>query len=513
MIVGKHIIRARAAAARKAMFARLVPHSSLVTKLALFLAFAGLIIPFSMPQLLLVDAGSNAQVWWPQDGKHVSGPQPFKAAVEGMDISQYEMFWQVDGGSWVWMDNSSADYPHKEASVDVNNWKWKGSGPYVVNFIARQNGNVIGQQSVTIYVDNGAPSQTAAVAAAPTVATVAPVTVASQATPSASAAPSSISLAGLPSIPTINGTVKKVEAFSATTLAAATPNIPAPTVSVSLSSSEFYVDPGSSAAKQASDWRSARPTDAQKMDTLAAQPTAKWFGGWSGDIQSAVNSYVGAAAAMNKTPVLIAYNIPQRDCGGYSAGGTNDYTNWIGGFARGIGSRKAVVVLEPDALAQVSCLSATDQATRYQLLSSAVSVLKANSNTRVYIDAGHSNWISADTMAVALGKSNISGADGFALNVSNFMATGDESNYGSQISSKLGGKHFVIDTSRNGNGSNGEWCNPSGRKIGTLPTTNTGNPLIDAYLWLKTPGESDGNCNGAPSAGTWWADYALSLVP
>ncbi|MCC3773203.1 glycoside hydrolase family 6 protein, partial [Streptomyces sp. UNOC14_S4] len=56
------------------------------------------------------------------------------------------------------------------------------------------------------------------------------------------------------------------------------------------------------------------------------------------------------------------------------------------------------------------------------------------------------------------------------------------------------------------------WCNPPGRALGTPPTTATGSPLIDAYLWIKRPGESDGTCRGAPPAGHWWADYALRLA-
>jgi len=72
----------------------------------------------------------------------------------------------------------------------------------------------------------------------------------------------------------------------------------------------------------------------------------------------------------------------------------------------------------------------------------------------------------------------------------------------------------VIDTSRNGLGptADNQWCNPAGRALGARPTTATGDPLVDAYLWIKSPGESDGACNGAPAAGVWWADYALGLA-
>jgi endoglucanase len=106
----------------------------------------------------------------------------------------------------------------------------------------------------------------------------------------------------------------------------------------------------------------------------------------------------------------------------------------------------------------------------------------------------------------------IENADGFALNVSNFETTQDNMEYGTKISQLLGGKHFVIDTSRNGLGSNGEWCNPPGRATGEKPTLSTGHPLVDAFLWVKVPGESDGTCRGGPRAGEWWPDYALGLI-
>jgi endoglucanase len=232
-------------------------------------------------------------------------------------------------------------------------------------------------------------------------------------------------------------------------------------------------------------------------------------------VQADVEKVASAAQAKNQTAVFVTYNIPGRDCGGYSAGGINkeQYATWVRSVAAGIGSAKALVILEPDAIAGISCLSPADQATRLGLLSSAVDILKSNANTKVYLDGGHSGWVDAATMANNISKANSAKADGFFLNVSNFKTTADETAYGVQISQRLAGKHFVIDTSRNGAGPLGqEWCNPQGRAIGQKPTTATNNPLVDAYLWVKTPGESDGSCNGAPAAGQWWPEYALDLV-
>ncbi len=166
-----------------------------------------------------------------------------------------------------------------------------------------------------------------------------------------------------------------------------------------------------------------------------------------------------------------------------------------------------MVVLEPDALS-LDCLYENSVG----LLAEAVSILKSNVHISVYIDAGHSNWVPSADMATRLVDANVGTADGFSLNVSNFYTNEENIIYGEEVSALIGGKHFIMDTGRNGNGWNGEWCNPSGRSLGENPNTQTGNSLVDAFLWVKPPGESDGTCNGGPSAGAWWAEYALGLV-
>jgi endoglucanase len=283
-----------------------------------------------------------------------------------------------------------------------------------------------------------------------------------------------------------------------------------------LAGAVFFNDPDANPAKQQQQqWQASRPNDAAQIAKIADQPKAIWIGSWNGNVQADVQKIVTEAA--DTVPVFVSYNIPNRDCGSYSAGGSGSadaYTSWISSFAQGIGNRRTVVILEPDALAQISCLSADDQAQRYALLANAVQTFKSLGNTSVYIDAGHSGWIGAADMANRLNQAGIAKADGFVLNVSNFMTSADSITYGSQLAALVANKHFVIDTSRNGSGPTGDnaWCNPSGRSLGDKPTTQTNNPLVDAYFWVKYPGESDGTCNGGPSAGIWFADYALELA-
>jgi endoglucanase len=183
----------------------------------------------------------------------------------------------------------------------------------------------------------------------------------------------------------------------------------------------------------------------------------------------------------------------------------------------------AVVILEPDAVAQAvqGCLDPGQTAERFALLAEAVHTLRKNPQVIVYLDAGNPSWIT-DTrkMAAALRASAVADSSGFSLNVANFESTTANIAYGTALSGHLDGAHFVVDTSRNGNGAaprgprgDEHWCNPPNRRLGTPPTTRTGHPLVDAYLWVKRPGESDGACGaGAPPAGQWWLDYALDLT-
>lgn len=277
----------------------------------------------------------------------------------------------------------------------------------------------------------------------------------------------------------------------------------------------LYVNLASPARAQADAWRRTRPADAAHMQRIAAQPQAIWLGDWVRDIRGEVNRLVTQIQAAGAVPVLVAYNIPNRDCGLYSAGGARGgdaYRRWIQGFAQGLNRRRAVVILEPDGLASSDCLPVRLRDERMVLMREAVQALTA-AGAAVYIDAGNANWRQPETMARMLNNVGIERAQGFALNVSNFHGLQPNLAYGERLSRLVGGKHFIVDTSRNGRGAaiEANWCNARGQALGRAPTTTTGHPLADAYLWVKTPGQSDGTCNGGPRAGEWWADYALEL--
>lgn len=284
----------------------------------------------------------------------------------------------------------------------------------------------------------------------------------------------------------------------------------------------FWVNPDGNAAQQVAAYlKDGKKGEADQIRKIAAQPTGEWIGPENPEQEA--RGFTEAAAKADRTALLVLYNIPHRDCGQYSQGGAADgnaYRTWIDGVAKGIGDRAATVILEPDAVLHLvdGCTPDEFHEERYDLLKGAIGTLKALKNTKVYLDAGNAGWGHPDQIFEPLKWAGIDGADGFSVNVSNFYATKDSIAYGKQLSAKVGNKHFVIDTSRNGNGPytdgdpNERWCNPPGRALGETPTTKTADPLVDAYLWVKRPGESDGECKGGPKAGQWWPDYALKLA-
>jgi endoglucanase len=289
--------------------------------------------------------------------------------------------------------------------------------------------------------------------------------------------------------------------------------------------SDLYVDPDGLAPRYLRNLQiSGRHAEAAAIRRIADQPAATWFTDARPGFADRARKLVGAARAARRTAVVTLYFIPHRDCRQYSAGGARDartYRNWISSMAGSLRGHRTLVILEPDAVAQSvqGCLGPRATTVRYALLAHAVDTLRAQPGIEVYLDAGHPGWISAERMAPALRRAGATRARGFSLNVANFRTTSENLIYGTTLSRLLSGRHFVVDTSRNGNGparrgkGDRHWCNPPGRRLGPAPTLRTGHALVDAYLWVKRPGESDGACgSGAPAAGQWYPAYARSLV-
>ncbi len=361
-------------------------------------------------------------------------------------------------------------------------------------------------------------------AAAPTTSSVAPTstTAPSTTTPAAvtsqtpgtdvTTAPNSnvASSAGLTEVPSSTAAPTTTTVVDTTTVPDTTQAPATATADGPLAGGQLFADPYNSAAQ----WAKNNPSDSRAQviaDRIGSKAIAKWFGGWNGDVQADVADYVSRARAANAVPALVAYNVPDRDCGQHSAGGAanfGEYEQWIAAFTDGLGNGPAIIVLEPDALALNDCAGSD----RNDAISDAVVTIKTEcSQCRVYLDAGHSSWVSPKDMASRLIDAGVLDADGFFTNVSNYNATGDEAAFGAQVLAELGnpsGLGQVIDVSRNGNGSNGEWCDPAGRAVGADPVLNPSQG-VHAHLWVKVPGEADG-CIG--SAGQFVPDRAFELA-
>lgn len=259
--------------------------------------------------------------------------------------------------------------------------------------------------------------------------------------------------------------------------------------------------------------------DNPELRKIADTPQAMWLNGSEQDAQT-VASRTARAHREGKIPAFVLYAIPNRDGGGHSGGGHADherYKQWVDSIAAQA-QAPAMFIVEPDAIQLPDSLTAD----RKEALAYACRKL-SEAGVAPYIDAGHSAWRGAAEISSRL----IGVADharGLALNVSNFRANDEVAEYGEDIVQRLSaagilGKTYIIDTARNGNGHHpqNEWCNPSGRALGDDPESYWADaikpyPNIDAKIWVKPPGESDGNCNGGPGAGQFWVDYAIGLV-
>src|SRR5215218_881559 len=171
----------------------------------------------------------------------------------------------------------------------------------------------------------------------------------------------------------------------------------------------LWTNPDSTTIAAAADLEGQARADAL---LLGSYPSATWINGGSpNEAKQDVAHVVTAAHAAGEVPVLVAYNVPFRDCAQYSAGGATslaEYEAWIDGFAKGIGNKRAVVILEPDGLGIIPWYTtnqgvsewcqpaeadpATAASDRFAMLNYAVDALAALPSAAVYLDGTHSGW-------------------------------------------------------------------------------------------------------------------------
>jgi endoglucanase len=300
---------------------------------------------------------------------------------------------------------------------------------------------------------------------------------------------------------------------------------PAPPSSNPLVSATWYVDHGDDAQRQMRYWRRTGETGwANILAKLADEPQTEHFGSFTFNVRADVRQYL-RGVRRGTVAILSTYDLPHLGCAHTSdtPGEAYAFKRWMHNFATAIGRHRTVVFLEEDALITVGCLSRAGLDVRMSELDYATRLLGALPHTVTYLDAGAADGDpSPGRMASLLRRAGVRFIRGFFLNASHFDWTNNELRYGNKVAQILH-THFVVSTSVNGRGplhppdrvENGNeiLCNPPGRGLGPRPTTDTGDPLADAFMWIGIPGRSDGQCHpGDPPNGTWFPAYALELA-
>lgn len=341
---------------------------------------------------------------------------------------------------------------------------------------------------------------------------------------------------------------------------------------------ELYVNP--EYTKKVASTPTTDPAVKAMLEKLKKYPTGLWL-----DRIAAVEQlpkWLDDAASQTKkagkpvVPVVVVYDLPNRDCSAKASagelaveqGGEERYRKeFIDPIAAELGKRKdqrVVVILEPDSLPNVVTNLSIEKCAKSELIykhSMAYAIAQlSHPNVYIYVDAAHAGWLGwirnrngfADVMKEVLEMAG--GADrirGFATNTSNYNAlegdwgkkleasspTPNEHAYVDALAAALAekgikDKGFVIDTSRNGVQESrtvwGNWCNIAKAGLGERPRAAP-RPLVDAYFWVKPPGDSDGvadktaarfdeNCvsadamPGAPEAGQWFPEHLISMM-
>ncbi|KAF5312670.1 hypothetical protein D9619_003633 [Psilocybe cf. subviscida] len=327
--------------------------------------------------------------------------------------------------------------------------------------------------------------------------------------------------------------------------------------------------------------------NAARTRTVQRTPTFSWisFSGDVSNIKTIIKDALHAQRLTGKKQLvqLVVYNLPDRDCSAKSSDGEfkldqdgfNKYKAFVDTVAASLNTPDAKqlefsVVLEPDSLANIvtnlSVEKCAGAASAYKNgIAYAIAKLQ-HPNVALYLDAAHGGWLgwgdnlapSANLFAEVLGlaKAITPGATvrGLATDVSNYNQyiaptrenfteynpSWDETHYVSSLAPYLEAAgypaHFIVDQGRSGKAGIrqewGQWCNVRNAGFGTIPTADQAqlnNPYVDALVWVKPGGESDGTSDPtaarfdttcisavahipAPEAGSWFNDYVVNLV-
>jgi endoglucanase len=274
--------------------------------------------------------------------------------------------------------------------------------------------------------------------------------------------------------------------------------------------------------------------EVELLEKIASEPEAQRISsGASGGSSAAITYFTNKLFCHNFTadpggvPIVSTYFMHETLGGCPSTAQIDSYMpvfkQRVDATVQATGSRPVVYLLELDAIGSTACIRAHGSLPAWErMLRYEVDRMATLPHAVVYIEGGYADATTPDQAAQILNAVDIGRVRGFFTNDTHIDWTINEVKYGEAISRLTHGAHFVINTAQNGNGpklnphpaSQGieDLCNPPGRGLGPRPTTSTGFPGVDAFLWTHVPGNSSGRCNGGPASGTFWPARAIELA-
>ncbi|KAG6314143.1 Exoglucanase 2 [Claviceps purpurea] len=304
------------------------------------------------------------------------------------------------------------------------------------------------------------------------------------------------------------------------------------------------------------------------MDSLSKTPVMKKM---LADIREA-NRKGGNYAGQ-----FVVYDLPDRDCAAAASSGEftirnngvakyKNYIDTIRKIVLAYSDVRIMLIIEPDSLSNMVTnlnIAKCSKAKSAYLEGVNYALRQLNlPNVAMYLDAGHAGWLgwpaNQDSAAQLFAKvykdaGSPSSLRGLVTNVANYngwdtatpprYTTGnaiyDEKHYIHALSPLLerhgwAGARFITDQGRAGRQPTGQtswshWCNAKGTGFGLRPSANTGDALLDAFVWVKPGGESDGTSKAssrrydyhcgfedalkpAPEAGEWFHEHFVQLL-
>lgn len=266
-------------------------------------------------------------------------------------------------------------------------------------------------------------------------------------------------------------------------------------------------------------------------ERIGWRPAPKWLGDWIPDAFEAAQELKSMSVAEDALRSMVICRIPGRDCGQLSAGGAesaDEYKEWIDLLAKGIDGANGIIILEPDSLGLSDYLDEAGKQSRRELRKYAIAALK-RANAHARLDSANARWLGPEEAAKRLQLAGVGAAHEFALSIANAATAEESAACGDKIAELLGGGlGYVIDASRNGSGpapglggdnldpvsAQATWRNPPSQRLGRDPTLTPCGYGCNAHalLWIKPPGESDGECNMGPPAGVFSQEIANRLA-